>query len=368
MILGTAAYMAPEQARGKGVDKRADIWAFGVVLYEMVTGRRLFEGDEVSDVLAAVLRQEVDLTALPADTPASVRRLIARCLDRDLRRRLRDIGEARIVLDNPTSPLVADPPPVRAIADEAPPPAQASLWRRALPRAIAAASAIVAVALWAPWRAAPAATTTALQLTPLSFEQGGQTGAVWSPDGKAVAFGARQKDTDSPPRLVYASERVDYPLACLPGNRVLVRTGNAVSVEYRIVALDGRVEDDAANVSRPDGGASLRTAAGWLSGREPRGKPRCTSSRWSVRASPSRCRAAAGKVRCGRRTADRSTTAHARASTRRLSVRVRLSRARGPFRCCRSTATFGRSVPGRTGDDSSSCGRHRPDSSRCRSS
>ena len=96
MILGTAAYMAPEQARGKPVDKRADIWAFGVVLYEMLTGRRAFDGEDISDVLAAVLRQEIDWTQLPADTPPRLRRLLERCLERDPRTRLRDIGEARV--------------------------------------------------------------------------------------------------------------------------------------------------------------------------------------------------------------------------------------------------------------------------------
>jgi Tol biopolymer transport system component len=96
VILGTAAYMAPEQARGKAVDKRADIWAFGVVVYEMLTGRRTFEGDEMSDVLAAVLRQDIDWTALPGDTPLRLRRLLERCLERDVKQRLRDIGEARV--------------------------------------------------------------------------------------------------------------------------------------------------------------------------------------------------------------------------------------------------------------------------------
>ena len=111
MILGTAAYMSPEQAKGRQADKRSDVWAFGAVLYEMLSGQRAFKGDDVSDTLAAVLRQDVDLTALPASTPAPVRRLIARCLERDVRRRLRDIGEARIVLDDPatlTSPNARD--------------------------------------------------------------------------------------------------------------------------------------------------------------------------------------------------------------------------------------------------------------------
>jgi eukaryotic-like serine/threonine-protein kinase len=101
IILGTAAYMAPEQAKGKPVDRRADIWAFGVVLYEMLTGHRLFEGETPSEVLAAVILKSPDLKALPEETPAHVRHLLARCLDKDPKRRLRDIGEARLALADP---------------------------------------------------------------------------------------------------------------------------------------------------------------------------------------------------------------------------------------------------------------------------
>ena len=99
LILGTAAYMAPEQARGKSVDKRADIWAFGCIVFEMLVGRRLFDAADVSDVLAAVLRAEIDWTKLPANTPPSIRRLLARCLERDPNKRLRDIGDARFELE-----------------------------------------------------------------------------------------------------------------------------------------------------------------------------------------------------------------------------------------------------------------------------
>jgi Tol biopolymer transport system component len=99
VILGTAAYMSPEQARGKRVDRRADVFAFGCVLYEMFTGKRVFDGDTVSDTLAAVLRAEPDWNALPADIPPRVRALLKRCLEKDPRMRLRDMGEARIVLD-----------------------------------------------------------------------------------------------------------------------------------------------------------------------------------------------------------------------------------------------------------------------------
>src|SRR5260221_4181603 len=98
MILGTAGYMAPEQAAGQSVDKRADIWAFGVVLFEMLTGQRLFTGDSVAHILADVLRTPIDFEKLPDATPRVIRDLLKRCLDRDVKTRLRDIGEARIAI------------------------------------------------------------------------------------------------------------------------------------------------------------------------------------------------------------------------------------------------------------------------------
>jgi serine/threonine protein kinase/Tol biopolymer transport system component len=99
VILGTAAYMSPEQARGKTVDKRTDVWAFGCVLYEMLTGKRAFEGETVSDTLAAVLMKEPDWSALRAPVSSKVRELLRRCLQRDVKQRLRDIGDARITLE-----------------------------------------------------------------------------------------------------------------------------------------------------------------------------------------------------------------------------------------------------------------------------
>ncbi len=98
VLLGTAAYMSPEQARGKPADRRCDIWAFGCLLYEMLTGRPLYSGETVSDILAAILRSEPELNTIPDGPPAAVRNLIERCLDKDPRQRLRDIGEARIAL------------------------------------------------------------------------------------------------------------------------------------------------------------------------------------------------------------------------------------------------------------------------------
>ena len=98
-VLGTAAYMSPEQARGQPLDRRADIWSFGVVVYEMLTGKRPFRGPTTSDTLAAVLRAELDWSILPEDTPVAVARLLTRCLERELRQRLRDIGDARLELE-----------------------------------------------------------------------------------------------------------------------------------------------------------------------------------------------------------------------------------------------------------------------------
>ncbi|MBU2501048.1 protein kinase [bacterium] len=101
VILGTAAYMSPEQARGLAVDRRSDIWAFGVIVFEMLTGRRLFEGETVTDTLAGILKTDPDWSSLPDNLPHQVERVIRRCLTRDPRQRLRDIGEARVRLEQP---------------------------------------------------------------------------------------------------------------------------------------------------------------------------------------------------------------------------------------------------------------------------
>ncbi len=100
VILGTAAYMSPEQARGGVVDKRADVWAFGVVLFEMLSGRQLFAAATVSDTLAAVLQSEIDFSRLPGATPPALRQLLRRCLERNAKNRLHDIADARIVIDD----------------------------------------------------------------------------------------------------------------------------------------------------------------------------------------------------------------------------------------------------------------------------
>jgi serine/threonine protein kinase len=135
VILGTAAYMSPEQARGTDVDKRADIWAFGVVVAEMLGGKRLFHGETVSDTLASVLKSAIELDDLPAALPSAVTRLLRRCLQRDPKQRLRDIGDARIILQEVISGATEE------AADEV--PAQRSGW---LQWAVTGAVAIAAMA------------------------------------------------------------------------------------------------------------------------------------------------------------------------------------------------------------------------------
>ena len=108
MIVGTAAYMSPEQARGHAVDKRTDIWAFGCVLYELLTGRGAFGGDTVTDILAAVVDREPIWAALPPATPAPIRRLLRRCLQKNAQQRLADIADARLEIDEALTPSVDD--------------------------------------------------------------------------------------------------------------------------------------------------------------------------------------------------------------------------------------------------------------------
>jgi serine/threonine protein kinase len=147
--------MAPEQARGKSVDRRADIWSFGCVLYELLTGRRTFAGEEITDVLARLLERDPDWSLLPTATPIELRRLLARCLTKDPKARLRDIGEARVVIDELLSGKPAAPMPIaaRSTTGSRPTVAVALPWTLAVLFAAAAAYALM------PSPAAPVVTT-----------------------------------------------------------------------------------------------------------------------------------------------------------------------------------------------------------------
>ena len=187
MILGTAAYMSPEQARGKAVDKRADIWAFGVVLFELLTGTALFGGGETaSDAMAMVILKDPDWNALPAGTPPRVLRLIERCLRKDPKQRLRDIGEARLILDE------AEPEPPAALSTTVAIAPRLS-W---LPWAMAAVGILGGAAMLLRPKATepgPGVVRFFLQYPTGTGLPGSPAGAqsVPSPDGRSLAFIAR---------------------------------------------------------------------------------------------------------------------------------------------------------------------------------
>ena len=186
VILGTAAYMSPEQARGQKTDRRSDIWSFGVVLLEMLTGRSVFQGETVSDLLANVLAREPNWESLPESTPPSVRRLLRRCLQKDVRKRVQAIGDARLLLEE----YLEDPDTSDVLA--APVVPKPPVWRRALPWAVAALSTVGLVsALAVLW---PSASETE-SIVRLRAEIADDTlfsnlgaSAVLSPDGARMAY------------------------------------------------------------------------------------------------------------------------------------------------------------------------------------
>ena len=220
MILGTAAYMSPEQARGKPADKRADIWAFGCVLYEMVTATRAFGGAEVSDTLAAILRADPDWSALPTTSPPALRKMLARCLDKDRKKRLADMADVRFEIDEAlTAPAASDA--VAPMGLVAPP------WQRALPWAAASALAVGLAAvllLWAPWRKTspppPLRVTAELGADASLFITEGSTtpmgnAAVVSRDGTLIAFVARPQSGGAPRLYIRRLDQLTATL--LPG-------------------------------------------------------------------------------------------------------------------------------------------------------
>jgi Tol biopolymer transport system component len=178
MILGTAAYMAPEQARGKVVDKRADIWAFGVVLYEILTGEQLFHGETVSDILAAVLKSEPDLTRVPPQ----FRRLLERCLEKDPKKRLRDIGDAMPLIETPRE---------AASSIAAPPSRPGWLWPTVASVLLLTTGALGFLHFRETPTQAPVVRTTILSPENAAINT---TYAAVSPDGQRIVFSARNSD------------------------------------------------------------------------------------------------------------------------------------------------------------------------------
>ncbi len=184
VILGTAAYMSPEQARGRLVDKRTDIWSFGCVLYEMLTGRRAFQGATTSDLIAAILEREPELARLPTVTPPGVRRLIERCLDKDLRRRVRDIADARAQLEDALVPSSISAP---SAAVETPAVIPAAMWSMA--RALLVFGAIGAAVGWFASRQQNAVAAPLFdRVVRLVSTPAHEFSPAISPDGKWVAY------------------------------------------------------------------------------------------------------------------------------------------------------------------------------------
>ncbi len=276
VLLGTAAYMSPEQAKGKAVDRRADIWAFGCVLYEMLTGKMAFRGETVTDTLAAVIREEPDWSQLPAATPVRIRVLLQRCLQKDPKQRLRDIGDARISLEEVLS----------GAQDPAPAATAAGPGRRWLLWVVGGAAGVfvMATALLAflYFHQKPSATQSmrfeiplpdkttftggapsvspdghklafiltgadgqsrlwirsldTLEVRPLEGTEGANGWPFWSPDSSSLAFQLRDKllkvdISGGPPQVLCESSTVVLGGAWLPDHRILFSsTGQLMQV------------------------------------------------------------------------------------------------------------------------------------------
>ena len=191
VIMGTAAYMSPEQARGKPVDRRADIWAFGVVLFEMLTGKKAFEGEDVSLTLASVMKSDVNVTTLPQDLPANVRTVLRRCLEKDPSQRVRDIGDVRLAMEGVFEST-------GSAQGESTAALHLHVWQRPIPAIISALALVVitGLAVWAVTRSAPAAPDAVTRfpiVLPSDFVSGAHSQIALSPDGTHLVYAANDQ-------------------------------------------------------------------------------------------------------------------------------------------------------------------------------
>jgi serine/threonine protein kinase/Tol biopolymer transport system component len=261
MLLGTAAYMAPEQAKGREADKRCDVWAFGCVVYEMLTAKRAFDGEDITDTIASIMRGEPDWSALPADTPANVRLLLESCLTKDRKHRAADVAVVHFLLDDRAMVTAKATTPYAA--------AKIPVWRRTLPWGIAGLGSAAALALlmvWAPWRGASLARPIRL-----SVDVGSDVGlppsspgasAILSPDGNVLAFiGVK---ADAPATQLYV-RRLDQlravPLAGTEGARDPFFSPDGQSIAFiagsklkKISTMGGAAAETVCSVGNARGG------------------------------------------------------------------------------------------------------------------
>ena len=262
MILGTAAYMSPEQARGSTVDRRADLWAFGVILFEMLSGQRLFDGGTVSDTLASVLKSDPDWSLLPTETPIPIRRLLRRCLEKDRRERLDSAADARLEIQEALTT-----PPSEAMNPAAPlPPARTTR----LPWAIAAATSVAAVALLLAWisaRRVPVVVDQPLMEFDITAPEGTTFGpprssfrsVAVSPDGRQLALVAGPRDGrpmiwirplgSNTPRAIAGTENAAHPFWS-PDGKVL---GFLAAGKLKRVDVNGAQAQVVGDTNRPGG-------------------------------------------------------------------------------------------------------------------
>ncbi len=240
VLLGTAAYMSPEQAKGKAVDRRADIWAFGCVLYELLAGQPAFDGETITDTLAAVVRAEPDWSRLPQKTPTRTRDLLRRCLTKDPKQRLQAIGEARIALEATIANL---PDEAAALAGAMQPQ---PLWRRALPWALASIATAFAIAFstlyWRPKQPEPHQMMRASLLLnePLAGAFAANPGSpiVLSPDGSRLVFAGSPASKSSQLYLRQLDQQTATPI---PGTEDAVQPFFSPDGQWLGFFADGKV-------------------------------------------------------------------------------------------------------------------------------